>query len=251
MTLSVNKLHQGMTALVRCEVSYHFLKKATDAQMSILDASTKSEPSASMNQAVHDDDSVYYRFCGAALSSMFHARYEKMRKTKHKQSIINREIQVLKCIQCDNKSHIPYELQYRDRGYMYFPAREFLDFIKSIDGIVTENANEVTFQKYGSQMIEVVAKQLEATQELQKQFQSLFSSRMASKSLCVTDFTDEILLIYKELSRKLCHTRLSEFMSVTQQVAAAKEGKATLAGQNLRDELLTLHVQKKTKIKLL
>ena len=49
-----------------------------------------------------------------------------------------------------------------------------------------------------------------------------------------------------ELSRKLCHTRLAEFISATQQNLAAAQGKSTLAGQNLRDELLASHVKTKS-----
>lgn len=58
------------------------------------------------------------------------------------------------------------------------------------------------------------------------------------------DFQNEIVsAVYKELSRKLCHTRIEEFISATHQSMAASKGKSTLAGQNLRDELLSLHVK--------
>lgn len=89
---------------------------------------------------------------------------------------------------------------------------------------------------------------MEATQELREEFCAFITSRMESKGLSVSNFDDEIQSIYKELSSKLCHTRLGEFMDVAKQKAAAKEGKSTLAGQNLRDGLLTMHVQSKSKI---
>ena len=53
-------------------------------------------------------------------------------------------------------------------------------------------------------------------------------------------FEPTIKFVYKELSRKLCHTRLGEFISATQQKLAAVQG------QNLRDKLLTAHVKTKS-----
>ena len=46
---------------------------------------------------------------------------------------LEQEIQVLKCIQCTDKSDIPEELKYRDRGYMYFPSKDFLSFLRGLD----------------------------------------------------------------------------------------------------------------------
>lgn len=119
----------------------YFLKIVSKAQQT-------PDSAESTVVAGQDETSVYYRFCGAALASMLHCRYEKRFKRKHKAAYsINREIQVLKCIECDDKDHIPYELKYRDQGHMYFPAKYFLGFLKKLDTCVTENANETTFRK--------------------------------------------------------------------------------------------------------
>lgn len=105
-----------------------------------------------------------------------------------------------------------------------------------------ENANESTFKKYGTEMIEVAVK---ATQEFQQQFKSLITNRLLEKhaNVNMSKFDSTIILVYKEISCKLCNTRLGEFISATQQKLAASQGKSTLAGQNLRDELLTSHVK--------
>ena len=57
-----------------------------------------------IEECVKEEDSVYYRFCGAALSSMLHSRYEK-RVEPDKKDYIQREIVVLRAIKCDDKSH--------------------------------------------------------------------------------------------------------------------------------------------------
>ena len=86
---------------------------------------------------------------------------------------------------------------------------------------------------------------MEATQEFQQQFKSLISNRLLQKDADVymSNFDPTIKSVYKELSHKLCHTRLGEFISATQQKLAAAQGKSTLAGQDLTDELLTSHVK--------
>ena len=90
------------------------------------------------------------------------------------------------------------ELKYRDRGYMYFPSKEFLLFLRGLDRCVMENANESTFKKYGPEMIKVAVKQIEATQEFKQQFKSLITNRLlelADVNMSKFDSTI-ILLVY-------------------------------------------------------
>ena len=61
---------------------------------------------------------------------------------------------------------------------------------------------------------------------------------------CYEDYhrTEIVHTIFHELTRRLCNTRIQEFLDVFRQVAATKDGGAsTLSGQNLRDKLLTYH----------
>lgn len=244
---------KAVTTDVRCSVMIsvsnavykYFLRRVATVQQSLLHPSTSEPPNIQP-----DTDSVYYRFCGAAIAEMLHGRYSKRQSSKPcSRPGINREIQVLKCIQCVKKDHIPKELQYRDNGHMYFPAIEFLPFLQALDKCVMENANEASFKKYGSNCIEVAVTQMQANQELLEQFSEILKGKLLGQQLDIKQYETEIQLVYKELSRKLCHTRLGEFVSATQQTAAAKQGKSTLAGQNLRDQLLCLHVNTKSQMK--
>jgi len=47
--------------------------------------------------------------------------------------------------------------------------------------------------------------------------------------------------IYDELSRKLCNTRVQEFLLATKQELAAKKGLASAVETNLRTTLLAQH----------
>ena len=155
---TVDKHVRDAVISVCCAVYNYLLKRVSTVQQSILELTSSTSPIS------QDTDSVYYRLCGAAIANMLHARYNKRQVCKQEQKeTLEQEIQVLKCIQCTDKSHISEKLKYRDRGYIYFPSKEFLSFLRGVDTCVMENANESTFKKYGPEMIDVAVKQMEAT----------------------------------------------------------------------------------------
>lgn len=78
--------------------------------------------------------------------------------------------------------------------------------------------------------------QMQANQDFLKQFTDIVAGKLLEKKASVEQHQAEIQSVYKEVSRKLCHTRLAEFVTATQQTLAAHQGKSTLAGQNLRDQ---------------
>ena len=104
------------------------------------------------------EEGVYYRFGGAALAAMLHLRYDQLKSDVHaeyKRECVKDEITILKAIQCTVKHHIPDYLQYRDMGYMYFPAARYIPFIKNVDKCVLEYANELCLKQHGSRLVEV------------------------------------------------------------------------------------------------
>ena len=70
--------------------------------------------------------------------------------------------------------------------------------------------------------------------------------------LPVTFFDNESELamnnIYEELTRKLCNTRIQEFISATKQEFAAKKGLASTVDTNLRTTLLSDHTKLSSKV---
>ena len=64
----------------------------------------------------------------------------------------------------------------------------------------------------------------------------------------VQDADSELAMmnIYEELSRKLCNTRIQEFVSATKQDLAAKKGLASTTDTNLRTTLLAHHTKLST-----
>ena len=47
--------------------------------------------------------------------------------------------------------------------------------------------------------------------------------------------------VYDDMVRKLCNTRIQEFLSSQKQNFAMQKGRASTIGQNLRDTLLSHH----------
>ena len=54
--------------------------------------------------------------------------------------------------------------------------------------------------------------------------------------------------IYEELTRKLCNTRIQEFLSATKQKFATKKGMASTVDVNLRTSLLSNHTKLSSKL---
>ena len=57
-------------------------------------------------------------------------------------------------------------------------------------------------------------------------------------------------VINKDLTRKLCNIGLQEFISSQKQRFASAKCQATTSGQNLRDTLLTMHINLQSRIKM-
>ena len=47
--------------------------------------------------------------------------------------------------------------------------------------------------------------------------------------------------VYGDMVRKLCNTKIQEFLSTQKQTFAMQKGRASTAGQNLRDTIITTY----------
>jgi len=77
---------------------------------------------------------------------------------------------------------------------------------------------------------------------LRDEFTSVLKTLLPSVVLDA-DSEQAITTIYEELSRKLCNSRIQEFVSATKQDFAAKKGLASTIDTNLRTTLLTHHTK--------
>ena len=194
-----------------------------------------------------DSDDVYYRFGGAAIASMLRSRYSRI-KTCALTDKVSIEISVLQKSSIhkpEDKSDVPGYLKYRDNGYMYFPCIELVPFLKAVDISTKENCNDTNFRKHGSELLKTLPDQVVGSSSLR----SIFVNAVVNK---ITELKDANFAgfdsVFQELTRKVCHTRVQEYLDSFKQRTAASKGSGSLAGQNLRDSLLSNHVNLKSKI---
>ena len=103
-----------------------------------------------------EGDDVYYRFGGAALSDMLHLRYNQIKVCRDDQrDILSQEISLLQAVNSKNKTNISDYLNYRDRGYMYFPDQVFICFLRDLDSTIKEIVNVDGLQQEGDNLIKV------------------------------------------------------------------------------------------------
>ena len=194
-----------------------------------------------------EGEDVYYRFGGAAIASLLHGRYEKIKNcTELQKDQVSKEITLLQKLSVhekDKKVYLPEYLQYRDEGYMYFPCQELLPFLKALDLRVKEITNDSNFTKEGCSLLSGI---LEKVEDDDGTLRKLFMEAAQVKLPELQDIS-QVNLVFSELVRKLTHTRVEEYLNSFKNKAIAKKGSASLSGQNLRDSLLSHHVTLKTK----
>ena len=101
-----------------------------------------------------EEDGVYYRFGGGTLCEMLQCRYKQIRSASNK-NLMSLEISLLQAINTKDKSQIPDYLQYRDRGFMYFPHKVFIPFLKKVDHNVKKVTNLSSFNEHGDNLVKV------------------------------------------------------------------------------------------------
>lgn len=195
-----------------------------------------------------DSNGVYYRFGGASLSSMLHNRYSQIKSCalslKERVSLEINVLQKLSIHKSEEKIHIPSYLKYRDCGYIYFPCEELMPFLKAVDTATAKSCMDEKFKHEGSKLLTTLAGSIEKDSNLWL----LFVNSVLSKVSELKDVNSSCLDgVFKELTRKMCHIRVQEYLDSFKQREAASKGSGTLAGQNLRDALLSHHVNLKTK----
>jgi len=76
-----------------------------------------------------------------------------LEETKQKEKV-SQEIHILQALNTKNKENVPKYLQYRDKGFMYFPCEELLPFLQEIDRTVKTCCNEEGFCNYGKLLVQ-------------------------------------------------------------------------------------------------
>ncbi|XP_065907351.1 uncharacterized protein [Dysidea avara] len=208
-------------------------------------SSTTSSSNKSTTQ-VADGDDVYFRFGGAAISDLLHLHYKEMKHCKDDQrNILSQEISILHCMNSKDKVSMPSYLKYRDQGYMYSPDPTFIPFLRQVDTAVKETVNPDWLHQEGDNLIKITHERIQE----ETKFFDTFKEILASKSPNITIYSeDAIRNVFETFTRKICNTRIQEFLSATKQQLATKKGLASTVDINLRPTLLAHHAKLETKL---
>ena len=124
---------------------------------------------------------------------------------------------------------------------MYFPCSEMLPFLKAVDMKTKEHANVSSFSELGADLIRTISDSMDNTELL-----NIFNATVLAKIPEAVSLPFKNLSgIFTELVRKLCHTRIQEFIDSYKQSTTSNKRTATLTELNLRDSLLGHHVNLK------
>ena len=195
-----------------------------------------------------DSEDVYYHFGGSTMRNMLHSRYTKIKSHPlNQKDRVSQEITVLKQISVhkkEDKDRVPDYLKFCDEGYMYFHCVELLPFLKVVDVATKEEINNTTFSQQGSDMFTTIVEKIQGNPNLLSSFVTTVVTKASNfDNLLFTTLE----ALFKELVKKLCHIRIQEYLDSFKHEGAAHKEKATLAGQNLHDSLLTNHINLKSK----
>ena len=155
-----NRLSCGVDSSIKNPVMISFCAAVFDnllIRIRTLLSGTDREVACTDNvELERESDDVHLRFCGAALASMYQERYKKMKsKTTKNKGDVSKELTVLDWIRMTDKTTLPESLKYKDEGGMYFPHTLFIPFVRAVDECVREHANETSFKRYGSKLVQV------------------------------------------------------------------------------------------------
>ena len=83
----------------------------------------------------------------------------------------------------------------------------------------------------------------------QGHLEQLFRNTLSQRMLNIDSINEDVLTsVYKEFTRKICNTRIQEFVSSTKQQFATKKGVASTVEVNLRSTLLAHHTKLECKL---
>lgn len=153
---------------------------------------------------------------------------------------IEKEVELLLSIRVTEKEwdELPPAIQYLQQGGLDIISPRMLPFLRYVVEKTTSLVNDERARQYGRDMIGLAQREINADATAM----SLFNEETP------TTFTiDCKIRVCTELTCKIFHARVNEYMSATQEVQLEKEGKVVKAEQSLRDSLKTLSALKSRK----
>ena len=176
-----------------------------------------------------------YRYGGFALHSLLKKYY------KHTQKPCTKDILTTlkhRRVKEDQLADLPVAIQQLNQGGLDIIAPCMLPFLRGLIENVRSLVNEERCQDLGQHMIEIACKDIDKDTELTRIFTECVHNAGVDTSSAV------VSRLYGELSKKIFHARVNEYMTASIEIELERSGKVVKADQSLRDQLKTFSALK-------
>ena len=175
-----------------------------------------------------------YRYGGFALHSLLQ-KYQKAAEgcndsCDHDIMPVLRQL----TIKHDQTSLVPYGIQQLNQGGLVI----MLPYLRALIEKVSSLVNEDQSREFGQHMVEIARSKIESDSDLNETFIHCI------KNAGVDPLNPIIPKVYEELSRKMFHARVNEYMTAAVEIDLERSGKVVKADQSLRDQLKTYSAMK-------
>ena len=187
--------------------------------------SSSSRTSHLQKELMEEDEGQLYRMHGWVL-------FELLTKSKH--------TEIVKEFKLVDKSRIPQAMKFLDVGTntgLTFPKIAFMDFMRASDRFVRSVLADNNFQLYGNNIVKVAKTLTHSNVDLEEQFY------FACNVCCSRCDKDVASTIYTEWIEKLINMKMKGRLESIDRQLTEKSKRITTKTQNLRDNLLSKHVQ--------
>ena len=193
----------------------------------MLESSSSENPEVEFSHTVTESKVAFHRYEGFALHSMLHKRQRYMTRVN-----VNNELELLNTLRVrkEERNEVPPAIQQLTRGGLAVPSPTLLPLLRKIVEKTCSFVNEQMSKEHGRHMIEVAKQELDSDSELKQIFDNLVSSNFSSE--CKAS-------VLRELTHKVFHARVNEYMTATKEIELEHEWKAVKSDQSLRDTLKT------------
>ncbi len=178
---------------------------------------------------MYESTVAIYRYAGAALHSMIVKR--------QKISTHHFELKYLNLMKLGGGDVEPVGTL--DQGGLVNVSPAMLPFFKLLLTVTISLINEDMLKKHGQEMIKVALEKLFGNQELEIAFTTCLESIVCGASDVHEYDKSTESKIRIEMSKKVFHSRVNEFIEAKKELDLEKKGKVTDASQSLRDSLKT------------
>lgn len=136
----------------------------------------------------------------------------------------------------ESAASVPYAIECLNQGRLVIIDPCMLPYIRLLVEKVMSHVNDDQCKQAGQHVIKVARKKIEIDVEIREAFMSCVEHCNVTPS---NSTMSTITRVYEEMTLKIFHARVNEYMTASVEMELEKSGKAVKADQSLRDELKT------------